>query len=57
MTSYQDLELEDFIRFCSFSKNYISKARTYYLTEAIHRKYLEFEKIKTRKSDQKDKNK
>ena len=54
---YEKLELEDFIRYCNFSKNYISNAREYYLTEAIRRKHLEFEKNKNVNSPQENTNK
>ncbi len=47
LTDYQGLELEVFIRFCNFKKSFISYAREYYLTEAIQKKYLEFEQKKT----------
>jgi len=50
MTNYKDLELEDFIRFCNFSKQYIMETRTYYLTEAMRKKYLEFEEKKLSKN-------
>ncbi len=46
LTDYQGLELEVFIRYCNFNKSFISYARTYYLTEAVQKKYLEFEKKK-----------
>jgi len=46
LTDYEGLELEVFIRFCNFKKSFISYAREYYLTEAIQKKYLEFEQRK-----------
>ena len=49
MCGYEGVELEGFIRFCSFSKNYISNAREYYLKEAIHRKCIEFDDNKNTK--------
>ena len=47
ITNYEDAELEAFIRFCNFSRRYISYAREYYLTFAISLKYKEFEKLKS----------
>lgn len=46
LTGYKDLELEDFIRFCKFSKQYISKTQLYYLSESIRKKHLQFEENK-----------
>ena len=46
VTGYKGLELNKFIKYCNFSKRYISYARSYYLTSAIEKKYIEFEKIK-----------
>jgi hypothetical protein len=46
ITSYSGVELNAFISFCNFSKNYISNAREYYLAMNIQKKYLEFEQLK-----------
>ena len=46
VTGYKDLELNQFIRYCNFSKRYISYARSYYLSSAIEKKHIEFEKNK-----------
>lgn len=50
MTNYKDLELEDFIRYCRFSKQFVMEAKTYSLTSAMREKYLEFEKVKNTNS-------
>lgn len=51
MTNYKDLELEDFIRYCQFSKQFVMEAKTYYLTSAMRQKYIEFEDLKKSKTN------
>jgi len=46
VTGYKELELNAFIKYCNFSKRYISYARSYYLTSAIEKKYIAFENRK-----------
>ena len=46
VTGYRELELNKFIKYCNFSKRYISYARSYYLTSAIEKKYTEYQKSK-----------
>lgn len=46
ITNYSGTELNTFISFCNFSKNYITNARDYYLALNIQKKYLEFEELK-----------
>ncbi len=50
ITGYKNAELNTFIRYCNFSRRYISYAREYYLTLAIKKKYIEFEKLKSKQS-------
>jgi len=49
ITGYKADQLNAFIKYCNFSKRYISYARDYYLALAIKNKYLEFEKAKRNK--------
>lgn len=49
ITGYKEAELNAFIIFCNFSKRYIMYAREYYLGLAISKKYLEFEKLKSKR--------
>ncbi len=48
ITGYTGMELNAFIRFCNFSKNYISNARDYYLALNIQKKYLEYKTLKNK---------
>lgn len=49
ITNYKDEELNRFIKFCNFSKSYISTARSYYLGIEIQKKYKAFESLKSSK--------
>jgi hypothetical protein len=48
ITGYEGIELNLFIKYCNFSKRYVSYARDYYLTLNITQKYLEYERLKTK---------
>lgn len=48
ITHYKEEELQAFIIYCHFSKDYILNTREFYITEAVKKKFMEFENTKVK---------